>query len=304
MPLLVSEPITPTTPVPSWYLPTDPVARAITIRQGASQILFDRAYHPDVQDYWRRVVAAGGSVAIPKLIALNKAVQAIYASGLRGAVNFLKYWLCLNLTESFTGCLVPVYDDGVGNATNVNFVSGDWSSTLGLTGNGVDKYLNSNYILSTSLGTFTIGDRSDFHQGCWVTNYISPAPAGTELGLMGIRYSSGVKYSLCCLGTDLYSQQFGRDGTYNVEIASGTGFVLGNTVSLGNHRIRLNENIATATASVAVIQNPDLSNYLFTRNSLGSPTGYTSSSASNFTMGFGLTTTQETALYNSLRLVT
>jgi hypothetical protein len=265
--------------------------------------LIKRGLHPDTLDYVSRVVTAGGTVSTANQIALNAAISSMYAQNLVGGANPLKYFLCHILTSSFTGCLVPVYNGGVGNPTNLNFVAGDWSATLGLTGNGIDKSLRSNYILSTSLGNFTLGGRSDFHFGAWVTNFSNPALTG-EIPLMGMRFSAANKY-LLCTSTDLgseYTYLWGRNGFY--ELRSGVspnGFVLGNTPSETNIRILTNGTLqAQNTIASTAIVNPTLQVALFARNNSGTNDACNQSSVCMWTAGGGLNSTQETALYNIL----
>lgn len=86
----------------------------------------------------------------------------------RGAVQtFIKaakasaYWTKINRLNLFCGdqlaaCLVPQkVGGGSATDTNFNFVSGDYSESTGLTGNGTSKYLDT----GLSQATFGAGDR-------------------------------------------------------------------------------------------------------------------------------------------------
>jgi len=261
-------------------------------------------YHPDTLDYLSRLTNAGGTISRYNTDLLDTKIRYAYARSLRGATDYLKYWLSLNLTESFTGCLVPVYDDGVGNATNVNFVAADWSSTLGLTGNGIDKYLNSNYSLSTSLGTFTLGGRSDFFIGVSVTNnvpnaalYKSLVSTGTGAGsLLNAGIYSGI------VADNTFYGNHARNGL-DMSAAALNAFVLMNIPSESSRRMLTNgslqHSIGTTTTTIF---DPVNSLFFFARNSTGTPNDHSESAMTNFTMGFGLTTAQETALYNMLNI--
>jgi len=264
------------------------------------------AYHADTDDYLSRLATAGGTITAFNADLLDTKIRYAYAHGLRGATDYLKYWLCLNLTQSFTGCLVPVYDDGVGNATNNGFVSGDWSSTLGLTGNGTTKYLNSNYAFPASLGSFTLGGRSDFHLGAFVS---SPESVGSYPVLMGggTAWGSATAWALAFgTGGDRFTFFLaGRDiSQFKSAPDYESGFYLGNQVDKDNGRILKNNTLLNSkNEAPSSVLNTTNTIFLFGSNSGGSLYSPSASSFSNFTMGFGLTTTaQETALYNMLSI--
>ena len=271
------------------------------------------SYHPDTDDYLIRLASAGGTISQFNTNLLDTKIRYIYANNLRGATDFLKYWLCLNLTESFTGCLVPVYDDGVGTATNNNFVSGDWSATLGLTPNGSTKYLNSNYSLPASLGSFTLGGRSDFHMGVWQSDFvINPFDYECNMGVFfGDGGGSGTGSQNAWTlenGFEFDDSNFtsvGRDG-YSAPSASpcfGTGFLLLNQVSTGSSRLLGNNSLRSATSgSPSFVRSLTNNVFLFARNNDGSPDLFSTNKVTNFTMGYGLSTSQETALYDMLNI--
>jgi hypothetical protein len=267
--------------------------------------------HPDTANYLSRVAAAGGTVSTANQTALDTAIKAIYANNLRGSTNFLKYFLCFILTSSFDGCLVPVFDDGVGNPTNNNFVAGDWNS-LGLKGNGTNKSLNSNFNLATQLGTFSTGGRSDVHLGAWVSEY-------TPLFLGAFNYFMGAQIVGTALA-DTYAISY-TDGSSPTQsefyYASGrnvisigyisktgfpTGFYLGNTPSRDNVKFSLNGTIEDDnTGTVTTIRNPAQPMFLYARRApAGAAQEHTPARIKLFTMGYGLSTVQETALYTIL----
>lgn len=255
------------------------------------------SFHPDTLNYLSRVVAAGGTVPAANLAALDVAIRSIYADNLRGATNFLKYWLCLNLTDSFTGCLVPVYDDGVGNATNNNFVSGDWSATLGLTGNGTNKNLSSLWNPTTKLGTFSNGGRCDAHVSAWVTALNTTGASGVK-GLMG---SENDKNDAVIMYTFNNTITGGYITTISAElgVTQSVGLQLLNRVSVSSLRLLTNNSLQDLTSEVASpIVTPDFNIPFFWFG--GGATSHSPCSVSNFTMGFGLTPAQETALYTIL----
>lgn len=104
-----------------------------------------RSQHADATNWLTRVTAAGGTVSASTLAAVSTFAYAIETAGIRSSFTRLNLF-CGN---SLTSALVPLYTSSttggtaVGNTTdtNVNFVSGDYSETTGLAGNGTTKYL-------------------------------------------------------------------------------------------------------------------------------------------------------------------
>lgn len=100
--------------------------------------------HPDAADWIRRVRAAGDDASASTLNAVSAFCDAIDAAGIRSSFARLNLF-CGN---SITAALVPLYTGTslgatLGNATdtNVNFVSGDYTESTGLKGDGTTKYL-------------------------------------------------------------------------------------------------------------------------------------------------------------------
>jgi hypothetical protein len=282
-------------------------AKTDLLRQILLEVQAPATLHPDTVDYLSRVALAGGSVSSANQLALDTAIRSIYTNNLRGgATNFLKYWLCVNLTESFTGCLVPVYDDGVGNAVNNNFVAGDWSATLGLTGNGSTKYLASNWNPTTQLGTFSLAGRYDAHFSCWITNLITPSGLAHDPRLLG--YDSG-----SATNSDTF-QIFLNQTTPNnftpylttnlgeTNVSPTAQFLLVNRFGTGaaSGRFLNNNSLLRVAGDPSSFTNHAGSPFFFALNRSGSPSRRSNSSISNFTLGYGLPSSQETALYNIL----
>ena len=96
------------------------------------------AVDPDAADYFARIVSAGSSISVANKAAVDAFVRGCKADGIWTAI---KASCLLAGPDNLTGALVPL----VGAApTNNGFVSGDYSRTTGLIGNGTTKYLNSN----------------------------------------------------------------------------------------------------------------------------------------------------------------
>jgi len=97
-----------------------------------------RRVDPDAADYFARIVSEGSSISVDNKAAVDAFVRGCKTDGIWTAI---KASCLLAGPDNLTGALVPL----VGAApTNNGFVSGDYSRTTGLIGNGTTKYLNSN----------------------------------------------------------------------------------------------------------------------------------------------------------------
>jgi len=115
--------------------------------------------HPEAADWANRVRSNSGSVSGTTLAAVSKFCTSIASAGIRGRF----YRLNLLCGTGLNACLVPLYrgpslsGTQYGNTTdtNVNFVSGDYSTTSGLTGDGTTKYLRTGLASSSLDGGLT-----------------------------------------------------------------------------------------------------------------------------------------------------
>lgn len=135
--------------------------------------------HPEAAAWASRVVANGGSVGTT-LSAVDKFCKSIASAGIRD--RFYRLNLCCGGTSGTTAglnaCLTPLYrgpslgGTQYGGTTDTNvgpFVSGDYSESSGLDGDGVGKYVN------TGLSPDGMGVPSTVHlavfkgPGTWTT---------------------------------------------------------------------------------------------------------------------------------------
>jgi hypothetical protein len=115
--------------------------------------------HPEAAAWKTAVVANGGSVSGTTLSAVDKFCKAIDTAGIRDRFYRLNP-LC---GTGLNACLVPLFrgpslgGTQYGNTTdtNTNFVSGDYSTTSGLTGDGTTKYLKTGLASSSIDGGLT-----------------------------------------------------------------------------------------------------------------------------------------------------
>lgn len=98
----------------------------------------------ELTDFDSRVGLAGGKLSSVNRDRCLSVFLALNQTSLWGKIFYL---LSLNNKESFTGCGVPEkVPRGVGNAVLNNYVSGDWSRSSGLLGDGSTKFGNTQFI--------------------------------------------------------------------------------------------------------------------------------------------------------------
>jgi hypothetical protein len=148
---------------------------------------FAEGFDPDALDYINRVETADGERLEPRVrTAINQFVLGCKADGI---------WTSLVTScimagaRTVAGAITPL----VGNApTNNNFVSGDYSRTLGLLGNDSNKYLATGYNNNDT----TNFPQDNSHISCYITasqTDVSGIFVGTQTALgsiLSLNYSS------------------------------------------------------------------------------------------------------------------
>ena len=140
------------------------------IMAGASEPPFDS----DAAVYFAAIVSAGSSITSANKIAVNDFIVGCKSDGIWTAI---KACCLLAGPDNLTGALVPL----VGSApTNNNFVSGNYSRTTGLVGDGSTKYINSNRNNDAD-------PRNSKHLAVWInsTSIGSKCPIGSGAALAG-----------------------------------------------------------------------------------------------------------------------
>lgn len=121
----------------------------------ARNMMFAGGFDPDAAAYIAAVQAVS-SMSYGNQLAVNAFFVGCKADGIWTAI---KASCILAAADTLTGALVPL----VGTApTNNGFVSGDYSRILGLLGNGVDKYLNTNRANNAD-------PQNSNHNAAWIT---------------------------------------------------------------------------------------------------------------------------------------
>ena len=227
------------------------------------------SYDTDAQTYITAVEAADGeSLETGVKDAINAFVVGCKADGIWAAI---KASCILAGARTLTGALVPL----VGTApTNNNFVSGDYSRTAGLTGNGSTKYLNSLYVLS----------QNNNHIGFYPTNLVSGSTArlisaANAIGNIAIFVSQGTS-------PDRLRSRNGTlsDSYFYTGISPGfTGISRSNA---SNYLERADGSASTVTAASSSIGS--VTTAVFAENRAGSITGYTNATIAFYSLGEAL----------------
>ena len=108
--------------------------------------IFYPSFDPDFLVWYNRVIAAGSSISAQNIVTLNKFFLDLKSNNLWGSITQANI-LCG--TSSLAGCLIPIKG---ATPVNNNFVTGDYSVTLGLQSNGSNKWLDTT-ILDSSFST-------------------------------------------------------------------------------------------------------------------------------------------------------
>lgn len=153
-------------------------------------------YGVDALDWRNRVIANGGSVSAATLKAVDTFCRSIVTNNLRDRF----YRLNLFAGDNLSAALVPLFrgpsltGTQTGNTTDTNvgpFVSGDYSLTSGLQGNGSTKWLDTG-LSADGLDTLATGHVA--------AGFTDAAPSTTGVGIIGATITSGQRYGLLTLG--------------------------------------------------------------------------------------------------------
>lgn len=243
------------------------------------------ALHSYTQSWVDRVITAGGTVSTARQTVVDTFVNGLITDGLLNGTTIASsiiHYMNLFATESFTGCQVPLIDaKSVGNATLVNFVGADYSSS-GLAGNKIDKYLNTGYIPATHTVSASDG------VACGVYSVSGAIDHLAEFGCESATTTMNVYGGSSFVGVDVY----GANASASVSYAHGlnVGNLFGSTLRYLN-----DSNVRLSTSGTGTTL-PDVPAYFFALNGSGSATNYTSYLIRLTLISRGLSTTHETAL--------
>ena len=264
--------------------------------------------HPEAAAWRSAVVANGGSVSASTLKAVADFCKAIDAAGIRDRF----YRLNLFAGTGLNACLVPLYRGQSrtgtqgGRTTDSNhgpFVSGDYSETAGLTGNGSSKHLRIGTLNSVYQGVPATG-----HMAVW-TGASTDANKRT-MGIFDLTLQSGQPYTMHYgLGRSANSQQeFGRAAL--IIRSPSTGSVLQTVTRASSTSVAYYENATSLQTSATESINRDIpdadvsvfgqSFYNWNNNTFSHGYEPPATTYSSYSCGLSLTGAQVTSYYNAL----
>jgi hypothetical protein len=262
----------------------------------------------DAQDWVNRVYANGGTVSTSTANAVNTFCASIDAAGIRDRF----YRLNLFAGTGLNAALVPLYSGPSRTGTqgglttdsnNGPFVSGDYSETAGLTGNGSTKHLRIGTLQSVYQGVPATG-----HMAVWS----SPLASGTRraIGIFDLTLQAGQPYPMgYIVGIGATAQmEFGRVNgmlratpaasallLLNRSSTSSVAFYENSTSVLTNSSASINRDIPDASISVF-----GQSYYNWNNNSFNHGYEAPSTTFSSYSCGASMTGAQVTDYHNAL----
>jgi hypothetical protein len=252
-------------------------------------------YATEALTYIRAVEAADGQrLEQPVRDAINAFVVGCKADGTWSAI---KASCILAGARSLTGALVPL----VGSApTNVNFVSGDYSRTLGLIGNGTTKYLNSNRAGNSD-------PQNSRHLSVFVVSPLTVATTAVLIGDDGTGTSGTSLIYNDSTGSD--EMRFGLSSNASISPTGAgansgmrTGFVGASRAASGSFTGRVNSTSATYTQTS---QTPNSTNVLVFARTASVPARWAAARLGFYSIGesldLALLETRVAALLGSIR---
>ncbi len=254
-------------------------------------ILLDTgSIHPEAQNWAARVAANGGTVSDSTLRAVSDFCKE--------TASIRSLFLRLNLFagNNLNAALVPLYlgeAPGIvyGNTvdTNFNFVAGDYTergTNGGLIGNGVNKYLNTVFQLSTN--PFFISHTFSFSVYIKSGNNPSQMDIGMQnSSLNRLKIASATNSTISALNAD--SNQ-SNSGHLNLHTVNRNGTLL--------EYYRLSALFSSATNTP---QTPINRFFIFAVDTNGTPQGYSAKNIASYYIGSSFTQTQVSLFYNALQ---
>lgn len=221
-------------------------------------------FDADAAAYFAAIASAGSSISAANKTAVNDFVVGCKADGIWTAI---KACCLLAGPDDLTGALVPL----VGTApTNFNFVSGDYSRTTGLQGDGSTKYLGANRNNATD-------PQNSYHVAIWAsavgTTGYGAGAGTTQANAMNLGVASAVYR---CRGVST---------AYQPGSATGAGMVGMARASSANYTTRRNgTDVVTTDASASPLSNETR---IFSRGAAGA-TAFSDARISFYSIGEAL----------------
>jgi len=224
---------------------------------------------PDAAAYIAAVEAADGQ-------ALEPAIRLAYDRFVRGCKsdniwNAIKASCILSGARSLSGALVPLRGAA---PTNNNFVSGDYSRTAGLLGDGITKYLDSNR-----------NNNADPQNSKHISIYLSTISTGGIPAYFGGDAVSGSTQLIDTTATTRMSYRLNSVSAALVGLIPSIGFIGINRSDSSNSEIR-NAGITTTSSNSSA--SPTTFSLLFYRRTNLTVTNYNNGKFSFYSIGESL----------------
>lgn len=236
--------------------------------------------------YRANIAAAGSSISAVQLAAVNAFIVGCKADGV---------WTKLKDVGTFTGAnltaaLVKIKGLHATSYVNSNFVSGDYTLTTGLKGNGTTKSLATGVVPSVDLTIHSthlaLYDRS------LITGTIHAAGAGETTASFDIYHP----YSDRKLYSDQYNNSTAEIGSAAQVDSTPVGFIVGTKTAATAH-VLYKDGASVASGSTNAGSLPAVEVTVFARNAPGpAPTEFSTHYLSFFSVGDGLSAGDVTAL--------
>jgi len=249
-------------------------------------------YDAEVLDWVSRVEANGGSVSASTKNAANTFMLAIKAANIRSKI----YRLNLYAGTGLAACLTPLIKDiGSASETNANFVSGDYSESTGLTGDGASKWISTGATLADLYNIDATNHAMSYGL------YVRTASNFSSLN-MGTYDGTNFSYlSVANLGNSYYSMTDNGAGIGPVSDSNGNGFYLGVRLSTTSMKLYKNGSQLATTVTPGSLTSSAIVIYVNTVNNNNGGGGVAPDNRAH--AGYQLSTdfdaTQQANLYNA-----
>lgn len=251
-----------------------------------------KLYNPETLDYRDRVVAAGGTLSVATLDAVEKFVQDCKNGLIWGKLLEVGPFAGSNLNAALVKLVRPV---GVaGSLTNVNFVSGDYNERGaggGLAGDGATKYLNTGFNLQTHLP-----------DACHLSFYLRDDVGGASNVIPIGAIDATHQYWVGALTPSAqFNARLGQTITANGTQPMSKGFYCASRAAVDSLALYRDGQLA-ATNNTAIAQaRPNQNAFVFAYSNSGSAAGFLPGRCSFYSIGQALTAAETSVLHLAVR---